>query len=175
MEEGAESTIIPLFEASWGPPVPQHRMRREAGVSDILLGPKEARRPVRSSSCPSGPRATTSQGSARSTVCSPDWSMSRPTWGLSGRVRPMSLGSGNQNWKTAPPLESGHLNESSAPGGTGSPCSIFRKDSRNPENREDERGKDRQDTHRERERGLLKRWRQAQDSTFRLLNLGYGA
>lgn len=44
MEEGAESpNHYPLFEASWGPPVPQHRMRREAGVSDILLGPKEVR------------------------------------------------------------------------------------------------------------------------------------
>lgn len=48
----------------------------------------------------------------------------------------MSLGSGDQNWKTVPPLASGHLNERSAPGDTGSPCSIFRKDSRNPEDRE---------------------------------------
>lgn len=99
----------------------------------------------------------------------------RPTWGLSGRVRPMSLGSGNQNWKTAPPLASGHLNERSAPGDTGSPCSIFRKDSRNPINREDKERK-RQTGHTQREeKRLLKRWRQAQDSTFRLLSMGYGA
>lgn len=150
-------------------------MRRDAGVLDILLGPKEARGPVRSSSCPSEPRATTSQGSARLTVCSPDWTMSRPTRDLSGRVRPMSLGSGDQNWKTVPPLASGHLNECSAPGDTGSPCSIFRKDSRNPEDREEKRRRDRQDTHTERKRGLLKRWIQAQDSTFRLLSMGYGA
>lgn len=87
----------------------------------------------------------------------------------------MSLGSGDRNWKTAPPLASGHLNERSAPGDTGSPCSIFRKDSRNPEDREDKRGKDRQDTQRERKRGLLKRWSQARDSTSRLLSRGYGA
>lgn len=152
-------------------------MRRDAGVSDILLGPKEARGPVRSSSCPSEPRATTSQGSARLTVCSPDWSMSRPTRGLSGRVRPMSLGSGDQNWKTVPPLASGHLNERSAPGDTGSPCSIFRKDSRNPEDREgkgrEERKRQTGHTQRE-EKRLVKEVETAQDSTFRLLSMGYG-
>lgn len=67
----------------------------------------------------------------------------------------MSLGSGDQNWKTVPPLASGHLNERSAPGDTGSPCSIFRKDSRNPEDREEKKGRDRQDTHTQREEKRL--------------------
>lgn len=98
-------------------------------------GPQGARGLDGSDGCPSGLRATTSQGSARSTVCSPDWSHARPTRGISEGVRPVSLGSEDQNWKTAPRLASGHLNERSAPGDTGSPCSIFRKDSRNPEDR----------------------------------------
>jgi hypothetical protein len=37
----------------------------------------------------------------------------------------------------------------------------------------EKRGKDRQDTERERKRGSLKRWRQAQDSTFRLPSMGH--
>lgn len=89
----------------------------------------------------------------------------------------MSLGSGDQNWKTVPPLASGHLNERSAPGDTGSPCSIFRKDSRNPEDREgkgrEERKRQTGHTQRE-EKRLVKEVETAQDSTFRLLSMGYG-
>lgn len=47
----------------------------------------------------------------------------------------MSLGLGGQNWKTVPPLASGHLIERSAPRGTGSPRSIFGRGCRNPEAR----------------------------------------
>lgn len=88
-------------------------------------------------------------------------------------VRPVSPGSGGQSWKTAPPLASGHLNESSAPRGTGSPRSIFRRGSRNPDRVPRQRREEKTDkTQRERKRGSLKRWRQAQDSTFRLTSMG---
>lgn len=65
----------------------------------------------------------------------------------------MSLGFGGQNWKTAPPLVSGHLNERSAPGGTGSPCSIFRRDSRNPEDRWGRRRREEKTDKTQKERG----------------------
>lgn len=88
----------------------------------------------------------------------------------------MSPGSGGQNWRTAPPLASGHLNERSAPGGTGSPRSIFRRGSRSPEDRAGrQRREEKTDkTQKERKRGSLKRRRQAQDSTFRLARVGHG-
>lgn len=88
-------------------------------------------------------------------------------------VRPVSPGSGGQNWRTSPPLASGHLNEHSAPRGTGSPRSIFRRGSRNPDRVARQRREEKTDkTQKERKRGSLKRWRQAQDSTFRLKSVG---
>lgn len=99
--------------------------------------------------------------------------MPRPTRGISEGVRPASPGSGGQNWRTAPPLASGHLNERSAPGGTGSPRSIFRRGSRNPDRVARQRREEKTDkTQKERKRGSLKRRRQAQDSTFRLASVG---
>lgn len=68
----------------------------------------------------------------------------------------MSLGSEGQNWRTAPPLASGHLNERSAPGGTGSPRSIFRRGSRNPEDRvARQRREEKRTRHRKREEKRL--------------------
>lgn len=85
----------------------------------------------------------------------------------------MSLGSGGQNWRTAPPLASGHLNERSAPGRTGSPRSIFRRGSRNPDRVARQRREEKTNkTQKERKRSSLKRRRQAQESTFGLASMG---
>lgn len=88
----------------------------------------------------------------------------------------MSLGSEGQNWRTAPPLASGHLNERSAPGGTGSPRSIFRRGSRNPEDRKgrQKRGKDKQYTEREENRLVKEVEAGTGDSTLRLASVEYG-
>lgn len=82
--------------------------------------------------------------------------MAKLTRGISEGIRPVSQGSGDQNWRTAPPLASGQLSERSAPGGTGSPCSIFRRGSRNPEDKvEDREERKRQTRHRKREEKRL--------------------
>lgn len=84
--------------------------------------------------CP-GLRATAPQGSARS-ACAPQTGVTpRPVRSVSEGVRPVCPGSEGQKRRTAPPLASGHLNERSAPGDTGSPRSIFARGSRNPEDR----------------------------------------
>lgn len=145
--------ITPLL--SWlRAPSSQHSMRGKAGHQTPSwvhreLGPWKIRL-----AAPSARGATTPQGSVRSAECSPDWSHAQANKNISEGVRPVSLGSEGQNWRTAPPLASGHLNERSAPGDTGSPRSIFRRGSRNPEDRmgRQRRGKDKQDTEREEKR-----------------------
>lgn len=117
-------------------PSSQHSMRVEAGYQTPSWAHRElgALEDQVGAPCP-GLRATVPQGSARS-ACAPQTGvMPRPTRSVSEGVRPVSPGSEGQNWRTAPPLASGHLNERSAPGGTGSPRSIFGRGSRNPEDR----------------------------------------
>lgn len=150
-----------MDEGAWGPhdiilsllswlraPSPQQCERRSR-VSDTFLGLWGARglgrlgwRTALRTEQPH-PRAQRGQ------LCAPQIGIvPKPTRDISEGVRPVSPGSGCQNWRTAPPLASGHLNERSAPGDTGSPRSIFRRGSRNPEDRagKTRRGKDRQDT-----------------------------
>lgn len=83
--------------------------------------------------------------------------MPRPTRGCyQNQVRPASLESGGQNWRTGPRLASHHLNEHSAPGDTGSPRSIFGGGSRNPEDRQGRWRREETDkTWKERERKRL--------------------
>lgn len=141
-------------------------------MSDTFKGPQGARGLGKSGRHPTGLSNHTPEFSEVSCVL-PTKVVPRPTRGISEGVRPVSPGSGDQNWRTAPPLASGHLNERSAPGGTGSPRSIFRRGSRNPDRVARQRREEKTDkTQKERKRGSLKRWRQAQDSTFRLTSVG---
>lgn len=131
---GVPMTSSPLL--SWlRTPSPQNSTRGEAGcqtpswahgepgtLEDQVGAPQDQEQPH--------PRAQRGQ------LCAPQTGvMPRPRRGISEGVRPVSPGSGGQNQRTAPPLASGHLNERSAPGGTGSPRSIFGRGSRNPEDR----------------------------------------
>lgn len=126
-------TVIPLFEASWGPPVPPAQDEKKSRGIRHLPGPKGSQGSceIRQLSC----RTKSNHISGLSEVDCVLLRLESVQTDTGLRVRPVSLGSGYQNWKTAPPLASGHLNERSAPGDTGNPCSIFRKDSRNPEDR----------------------------------------
>lgn len=158
-------------------PSSQHSMRGEAGCQTPSWVHREpgALEDQVGAPCP-GLRATVPRGSARS-ACAPQTGvMPRPTRSISEGVRPVSPGSEGQNWRTAPPLASGHLNERSAPGGTGSPRSIFGRGSRNPEDRVGRQRREEKTykTQKERKRGSLKRWREAQDSTLRLASRGRG-
>lgn len=134
-----------------------------SGVSDTFLGPQGAGGgPWKIRLAPPCPGLSNgTPGLSEVSKCSPTGVVPRPTGSVSEGVRPGCPGSEGQNWRTAPPLASGHLNERSAPGGTGSPRSIFGRGGRNPEDREGrQRGEEKTDeTQRERRRGSLKRRR----------------
>lgn len=119
-----------------GPQYPAQYKRRSR-ASNIFMGLRGARGIGRSGWCfPDQDQEQPHPRAQRGQLCALQTGvMPRPTRGISEGFRPVSPGSEGQNWRTAPPLASGHLTERSAPGGTGSPRSIFRRGSRNPEDR----------------------------------------
>lgn len=78
---GVSITSPPLLSRRRAPS-PQHSMKGDAGCQTTVMGPRGARGLGRSGWCPPpGVTATLSQGSARSAVRSPNWSLAQANKG----------------------------------------------------------------------------------------------
>lgn len=111
MEEGAWSPhyTIPSFKLAEGPSS-QHSMRGEAGHQTPSWAHRELG-PWKIRLAPPRTESYHTPGLSEVSCVLPRRVMPGPTRGIKEEVRPVSPGSEGQNWRTAPPLASGHLNE----------------------------------------------------------------